>query len=474
MNATRQYPFICMLVLVLSGCIPPPADGMRGLQPYLDEPIDSDLAWRERPPDEERFQRTEALLSEPLSMDEAVEVALLNHPGLQANLQTIDIVESTLREATVLRNPELAAESYVFEVGRQEPRLESFLSFELSALLERRSRTRAASFGIESTRAQVAAEVITFVDRVRRAWIRYVASIELLEQEHRLWESAQSDGQAAEVYVEQGLIQQEELLRARAFIAQARQDLLRAENHRFQARQNLHDLLGIDVYETLWTVPTRLPEPPEEIPTTEYLEARALQRNMVLHQFYLRRQEQDALLSVAYLRRWVPRLSLGISLDFDRDGAQVGPAAAIGLPIFNRFRHTRDALQAEEIQIGFAQLQETRRVHFETRRIEENLHASHRAARQYPDEILPLHEELVEETHRHYQEERVGIFRLLEARRNQLRAERDYVQARKDFWLAGASFEYLISGGPTVDADPGVDVRHIEPFRIEGVRQRPR
>jgi outer membrane protein TolC len=63
----------------------------------------------------------------------------------------------------------------------------------------------------------------------------------------------------------------------------------------------------------------------------------------------------------------------------------------------------------------------------------------------------------------------LGVFPLLEARRAQLRAERDYVQAQRDFWLAGASFEYLISGGPITDLEQDSDIRQIAPLRIEGV-----
>src|SRR3982750_3677948 len=50
----------------------------------------------------------EMLLREPLSADGAVQIALLNSPGLQARLAEVGIAEADLVQAGSLRNPVFA------------------------------------------------------------------------------------------------------------------------------------------------------------------------------------------------------------------------------------------------------------------------------------------------------------------------------------------------------------------------------
>ena len=50
-----------------------------------------------------------SLLAKPLTVDAAVQIALLNNPGLQATLEELGIAQADLVQAGLLSNPKLKA-----------------------------------------------------------------------------------------------------------------------------------------------------------------------------------------------------------------------------------------------------------------------------------------------------------------------------------------------------------------------------
>jgi hypothetical protein len=68
------------------------------------------LAWARQPEDLDRIaQRVDELLGKPLSMDDAVQVALLNNRGLQAAYAELGITEAEVVQAGRLPNPGFAS-----------------------------------------------------------------------------------------------------------------------------------------------------------------------------------------------------------------------------------------------------------------------------------------------------------------------------------------------------------------------------
>ena len=64
----------------------------------------------------------------------------------------------------------------------------------------------------------------------------------------------------------------------------------------------------------------------------------------------------------------------------------------------------------------------------------------------YRDQLLPLRERIVAQTLLEYNAMQVGVFRLLEARREQLEAQRAYVATLREYWRARATLEQLLAG----------------------------
>jgi cobalt-zinc-cadmium efflux system outer membrane protein len=60
--------------------------------------------------------------------------------------------------------------------------------------------------------------------------------------------------------------------------------------------------------------------------------------------------------------------------------------------------------------------------------------------------LLPLRERIVSETQLAYNAMTVGVFQLLESKREQIKAGRAYVEALRSYWTAQAEVDQLLSG----------------------------
>ena len=82
---------------------------------------------------------------------------------------------------------------------------------------------------------------------------------------------------------------------------------------------------------------------------------------------------------------------------------------------------------------------------------------------------MPLRERIVSETQLAYNAMTVGVFELLQAKREQIHAGRAYVEALRSYWTAQAEVDQLLAGRLPAGWDenpPMVD--HVTPARRNG------
>lgn len=93
--------------ILLAGCATFSADG--GFSPVetaARERLGQDTRWiRSQDDKDSARQRVRELLTRPLSADDAVQIALLNNPGLQATYAQLGVAEAELVQASRLTNP---------------------------------------------------------------------------------------------------------------------------------------------------------------------------------------------------------------------------------------------------------------------------------------------------------------------------------------------------------------------------------
>ena len=64
----------------------------------------------------------------------------------------------------------------------------------------------------------------------------------------------------------------------------------------------------------------------------------------------------------------------------------------------------------------------------------------------YRDILLPLHERIVNEAQLQYNAMQLGPFQLLRAREQQIQTAVAYIESLRDYWLARADVEQILSG----------------------------
>src|SRR6188768_2606160 len=101
--------FICLIMLcgaVLTGCSAAPPSGFESVRQITEERTGgARTTWRSSAMADALVAReVDDMLAQPLMPDQAVQIALLSHPKLQAEYEHLGVAQADLVEAGLLRN----------------------------------------------------------------------------------------------------------------------------------------------------------------------------------------------------------------------------------------------------------------------------------------------------------------------------------------------------------------------------------
>ena len=386
----------------------------------------------------------DALLKEPLGLDAAVRIAVLNHPGLQATYWDAGIAQADLAQAARLRNPSFGF-SRMDGGGSRE--IERGVSLDLAGLLTMPLRQRMAERRHQETTLRVAAAIERHAIATRRAWIEAVAAGQALDYARQVAAAADASSELMERMTLAGNASALDLARESAFHAEAGAAVLRAGRARDAAREHLTRQLGLWGAQAGYALPERLPELPAQPVELAGIERMALERRLDVRAARAAAAGTAADLGLTRATRMVNVLDLGyasksetgeprsegyeISLElplFDWGGARVARAESVYMQAVGRVAET--AVNARsEARAGYL-----------------GYRASHDVARHYRDQVIPLRQKIAGETLLRYNGMLASPFELLADAREQAAAVHATIDALKDFWLAEADLEAALGG----------------------------
>ncbi|MDQ5898476.1 MAG: hypothetical protein QG612_2562, partial [Pseudomonadota bacterium] len=222
--------------------------------------------------------RIDALLAAPLTQDGAVELALLHHRGVQADLADLGLTQAELAQATRLPNPGL---SYSRTTSGDEIEREVGLHVGLGRLLLMPLARTVAEQQLARQQVQTTITLVGRIADVRRAWVEAVAAEESLTYLRQVHEAAEAGAELARRMAQAGNFNRLTLAREQSFEADALLNLARGERARDAARERLVRALG------LWgedadrlALPGRLPDLPAQPLAQTDIEARALAQRL--------------------------------------------------------------------------------------------------------------------------------------------------------------------------------------------------
>src|SRR5688572_18404510 len=103
----KKLSAVAVLVLLLGGCATFSRDGgFATVESVAKDRLHQEVKWVRSDADADSVQHTvQQRLAKPLTVDDAVEIALLNNRGLQVTYGELGIAEADLVQASWMRNP---------------------------------------------------------------------------------------------------------------------------------------------------------------------------------------------------------------------------------------------------------------------------------------------------------------------------------------------------------------------------------
>lgn len=407
------------------------------------------MAWNQgTPEDEAAAQRVQQLLAEPLTLDAAIQVALLNNRTLQAVYEQLGIAQADVVQAGLLQNPILAADvrfptAEAAAIGAGLGLMQEFI-----ALLKIPLKTRVAEAAFAEAQLTVSAAVIDLVMAVKRAFYRLQGAEQLLELRRTVVEATQLSADVATRQHEAGNITALDLATERVLHEQARADLAHAEMAVADAREELTALMGLWGDATAWHADSRLPGLPPDEHAPAGLETLAVTQRLDLA---AARQRIQGILLARDLTRWfrlVPGLGVGVDAEREVDDGvwSLGPSIELPIPIFDQGQAAlaTDSARLRKQEHEHAALAVA--IRSQVRGALTRMQHAHALAEHYWTVLLPLRQQVLRQTQLEYNAMVAGVFQLLVAKRDEIDAGRGYIEALRDYWLARTDLESAVGG----------------------------
>jgi outer membrane protein TolC len=239
-------PLPLLIAALVSGCASfSPDGGFDAIQSASRSQIQKDVVWARDDATRERVQaHVDALLAQPLTADEAVQIALLNNPGLQAAFNTLGIAEADWVSAQRLPNPLLSVGRFLRGEGGEDE-WERTLHLNLARLLTMSMRADIEQRLFEQTRRGLTLDVLRLAADTRKAWVSAVAAAETAQVQRDAMEAAEAGAELARRMAEVGNWSKLNQAREQSFYADTALAVARAEQVRVQTRERLIRLLGV-------------------------------------------------------------------------------------------------------------------------------------------------------------------------------------------------------------------------------------
>ena len=387
--------------------------------------------------------RVQELLSQPLTAETAVQLALLNNGALKASLADLGAAEADFVQAGRLHNPSL---SFGRVRGGGEAEIDRSVMFDIAGLLTLPARTRIEQGRFEQAKLQAAAQAVTLADATRRAYFTAVAAAQSAAFAEQVRGAAEASAQLAERMAKAGNWSALDQAREQAFYQDAQLGLARTAHAATAAREQLVRLLGLTDAQAI-TLPERLPDLPAAPRDIGNAEATALNQRLDM---LAARRDTEATAAALGLTRATGFISV-----FDAGYANKSTS---GLPRENGYQVTLElplfdwgsARTARAEALYMQSVQRTAdaavRARSQVREAYSAYRSSYAIARQYRDQIVPLRKKISDEVLLRYNGMLASVFELLADSREQLASVNAAIDSERDFWIADTRLQNAVHG----------------------------
>ena len=438
--------------LLLGGCVTfSPDAGFDRVKSEVSARSGADPRWirNDRDAGEAREAVKGLLTAGPLTSDAAVQIALLNNPGLQSTYAEVGIAEADLVQAGRIRNPGFSygRTSRTHSHSLPEIEIERAFIVDVIGLLTIPLRTQIERRRFEVTRIRVAAEATRVAAETRRTFYAAVAAQEGVRYMEQVRAAAEASAELARRMGAAGNFSKLDEAREQLFYAETTAHFARVRQSAVSERERLTRLMGLWGENLTFRLPDRLPDLPKTVRDAGPLEATALQQRLDVQAAL---KEAESIASSLGLTRVTGFISvLEASYIHNNESGQprqTGYEIELRLPIFDwggarvaraEYVYMQSVNRAAEVAV---------RARSEVREAYSTYRTAYDLARHYRDEIVPLRKRISDENVLRYNGMLISVFELLVDARQQVAAVNNYIDALRDFWVAEATLHVALTG----------------------------
>lgn len=397
--------------------------------------------------DEEIARTVHAMLRSTLTADRAVQVALLNNRELQATYEEIGIANVDLTEAGLLKNP-------IFEMSARFPdrppsatNLEFAIVQDFLDLLMIPLRKKVAAAELARARLRVGDAALKLAAEVRIALYALQGKQQLVGRLGALGNTNAAALELSQRQHEAGNISDLELANQQSTFSQSKLDAAEIMAGIRSDREKLNRLMSVWGNDTQWAIADELPPIPSRSFSTERLESLGISQRLDLAASKAEVVAVVQSLGLTKTYRYVGAIEFGVDTEHDTDRQRVtGPTLKLELPIFNQGKGRIARLEAQLRQTERRLEAQAIDIRSEIREARDRMLAKKELAGYYREELIPERKRVLDLTLTSYNSMLKGPYDLLLARQNELAAERGYIDALRDYWIARADLERAVGG----------------------------
>jgi outer membrane protein TolC len=399
-----------------------------------------------RSDDEARVVREQvtALLGKPLSADDAVRIALINNPGLQASYAELGIARGDLISAGVLPNPH-------FGYGRAQrgdtTTVETVISFNILSLITVPLRMRAQAERFEQVKQATAAEAVRVGAEARKAYFRALGAAQLAAYMEDVKTTAEASAELARRMAGVGNFPKLDYMREQAFYSEATVQLGRARQLAVAERERLVRVLGLWGDQVRLQLPERMPDLPTAPRELQDAEQTAMEQRLDLR---AARRDAEAFaksLGYAQVTRFFDEIEVGVTRERETgEPVKKGWEISVPIPLFDWGGGRVTRADAMLMQAASRLAEAAVNARSEVREQYQRYRAAYDTARHYRDEVVPLRKRISEEVLLRYNGMLASTFELLADSREQVTAVAAAIDQQREFWIAEADLNTALTG----------------------------
>ena len=449
-SQTLKLTALLAIVTIVAGCAVNPGKPVSDVQAEIStinptslQQIDTDEQ------QQQANQHIQQMLKTPLTLDNAVEIAVLNNRAIQSELLTLGISAAQLQQVSQLPNPSISLTRKVSD-GHYATELE--FGFNLLSLLTLPKVRQLEINQFEQVKLQIAQRIADMIADTHHAYWNAVAAQELLHYSEQVYTTTAAGTELAKRMLQAGNFSKLDFLREQSLLTEATLNLVKARQSAYISKEALQQQLGLWQDSEQLLLPDRLPEIPARLTDwSRVVQGGLAQRlDVKLAKLKLERIAQGAGLTRA--TRFINAFEVEVGANV-QDSSERSYKAVLELPLFDwgTYRLKKAEYQYKQafndaFAIGVSARSELRQSYL-------SYQSRHELAQHYKNAVLPVQRQIAEENLLRYNGMFISVFELIADARNQINAVAGYVNANRDFWLAKSQLDFAMMGAPVALAN---------------------